>query len=209
MKTRILALASLVLAFGMTACSGADEDGTEEKTDEFCVYSYDESSTEFGWTAFKTSAKVGVGGTFNDIVVESEEDEEPLNVIKSLSFTMNTASTETNDEGRNAKVAKFFFETINTPEITGKVASVNEDTKQAAISVTMNGITIDVNGDYTYEDGKFSWVSSINVSSWNAMSGIEALNEECSDLHTGDDGVSKLWSEVSLSFSTTLSSDCD
>jgi polyisoprenoid-binding protein YceI len=211
MKIRILALASLVLALGMTSCGDTEEvdpaEGGGEK--EICVYSYSEGTTDFEWTSYKTNAKKPVAGTFNEITVESESSDDPMKVIKSLSFKMNTASVETNDEGRNAKVAEFFFGTINTPEITGKVASINEDAGKASISVMMNGISFDVEGDYTFEDGKFSWSSTIDVSSWNGMPGIEALNTECKDLHTGDDGVSKLWSEVALSFSTTLSSDCD
>ena len=63
----------------------------------------------------------------------------------------------------------------------------------------MNGIDYDVVGDYTLEDKLFSWESTIDVISWNALSGIDALNEECKDLHTGADGESKLWSEVACS----------
>ncbi|MFT5582308.1 MAG: hypothetical protein ACI9G9_001573 [Psychromonas sp.] len=37
---------------------------------------------------------------------------------------------------------------------------------------------------------------------------MAALNTICKDLHTGDDGVSKLWSEVDLNFSTVLQTDC-
>ena len=121
---------------------------------------------------------------------------------------MKTSSVETNDEGRNGKVAKFFFETINTPTIEGKIKSIGKDGK-ATISVTMNGIDVDVKGDYTLEGGDFSFTSTIDVSLWNALEGIKALNAECNDLHKGKDGVSKLWSEVALSFTTSLSSDCD
>jgi hypothetical protein len=59
------------------------------------------------------------------------------------------------------------------------------------------------------EGDTFTFESSIDVSSWNALGGIDALNEVCEDLHKGDDGVSKLWSEVSLKLSTTLNNDCD
>lgn len=210
MKARILALSSLVLVLGLSSCS-SEEDGTEidDSDKSVCVYSYNEGSTDFEWTSYKTNAKKPVTGTFNEISITSEDSEDPMEVIKSMKFSMNTASVETNDEARNVKVAEHFFGTLSTSEITGKVTGINEESGKATIMITMHGISFDVEGDYTMEDGTFTYASSIDVSSWNGMAGIEALNAVCADLHTGEDGISKLWSEVGLSFSTTLKSDCD
>lgn len=209
MKTRIVAFTSLFLALGLSSCG--DEVGTDEpkEDNEICLYSYNEGSTEFEWTAYKTNAKVPVAGTFNEIIVTSEDSENAIEVIESIEFSMNTASVESTNADRDAKIAEHFFGTLNTTEITGKVTGINEKTSKATIMIEMHGIAFDIEGDYTMEDNTFSFSSSIDVSSWNGMAGIVALNTVCSDLHTGDDGVSKLWSEVGLSFSTTLTSDCD
>jgi polyisoprenoid-binding protein YceI len=210
MKTKILALAAFAFTLGLSSCGEAAKDETGDEADkDICVYSYNEGSTDFEWISYKTNSKKPVPGTFNDISVTSESSEDPLEVIESLQFTMNTASVETANEDRNGKIADKFFGTLETAEITGKVASVNEETGKAAITVTMHGMSVDVEGDYTMEDGTFSWTSTIDVKSWDGMAGIIALNTLCYDLHTGEDGVSKLWSEVALSFSTTLVSDCD
>lgn len=209
MKTRIVAYTSLILALGLSSCGG--EAGTEEPKEdkEICIYSYNEGSTEFQWTAYKTNAKVPVSGTFNEITVTSEASENPLEVIESIKFTMKTASVESTNPERDAKISEHFFGTLNTTEITGKVTGINEKKGKATIMITMHDISFDIEGDYTMENNLFSFTSSMDVSSWNGMAGIGALNTVCSDLHTGDDGVSKLWSEVGLSFSTTLSSDCE
>ena len=200
----------MAFTLGLFSCGDEakemEDEGVEKK---ICVYSYNEGSTEFEWVAYKTTAKVAVAGTFNEIIVTSESSENPVEVIESLQFTMSTASVETQNEERNGKIAAQFFGVLETPEITGKVANVNEETGKASITVTMHGITSDVEGDYTMEGGVFSWTSSVDIDSWNGMAGIIALNTICKDLHTGDDGVSKLWSEIALSLSTTLVSDCD
>ena len=125
-----------------------------------------------------------------------------------MKFSMNTASVETNDESRNKKIADLFFGTINTPTIDGSVKKLKDNGK-AIIEVTMNGVSADVEGDYTLVDGKFSFSTSVDVSMWNAMLGLETLNAACYDLHSGDDGVSKTWTDVALSFSTQLETDCD
>lgn len=210
MKTKIFALAALAFTLGLSSCGDDAKETEGEGADkDICVYSYNEGSTNFEWTSYKTTAKVAVGGTFNDMTVTSEPSENPMEVIESLQFAMNTASVETQNEERNGKIAEQFFGTLETPEITGKVASVNEEMGTAAITVTMHGMSVDVEGGYTMEDGTFSWSSTIDVDSWNGMAGIIALNTICKDLHKGEDGVSKLWSEIALSFSTTLVSDCD
>ena len=210
MKTKILVFAALAFTLGLSSCGDDPKEIEDEGTDkDICIYSYNEGSTDFEWVAYKTTAKVAVAGTFNEIIVTSESSENPFEVIESLQFKMNTASVETQNEERNGKIAAQFFGVLNTPEITGKVASVNQETGKASMTVTMHGMTADVEGDYTMEDGIFSWTSSIDVDSWNGMAGIIALNTICKELHSGDDGVSKLWSEIALSFSTTLVSDCD
>ena len=210
MKRNISIASIFALGLVLTACKGEAETDMEpkENTETACFYSYNEGATTFEFTAFKTNDKLPVKGGFNEITVESEASDDPMEVLKSITFSMKTASVETNDESRNGKVAKFFFETINTPTIEGKIKSIGKDGK-ATISVSMNGVEVDVKGDYTLKGGDFSFSSTIDVSSWNALEGIKALNAECNDLHKGKDGVSKLWSEVALSFTTTLSSDCD
>ncbi len=203
---------SLAVAGTMVfAACGSEE--SEEKVDEkpldICFYDYNDASSEFSWTAYKTTDKVAVGGTFNDIEIMSDgSSDDPKALIESMSFSMKTESVETNNIERNGKIATLFFGVINTPSIDGKVKELKDDGK-AIIEVTMNDMSVDVEGDYTLVDGKFTFDSSVDVSKWNAMAGIESLNEACKDLHTGEDGVSKLWSEVTLSFTTQLSSDCD
>lgn len=208
MKKIIYIFASLVLTLSLFSCGGDPEEAkADEPAEEQCSYSYNEGSTKLEWTAYKTSGKVPVAGSFNEIEVISEQGDDPVKVLESISFSIKTASVETNNEERNGKIVEHFFKTINTNSIDGKIKSVGDDGK-ATIAITMNGVTFDVIGSYTLEGVDFSFTSNIDVSSWNGVSGIEALNKVCKDLHTGEDGVSKLWSEVGLSFSTTLKSVC-
>lgn len=191
------------------ASCGGNEEVVDEKPLEICFYEYDSTSTEFAWTAYKTTDKVAVSGSFNDIEITSDgSSDNPIALIESMKFSMKTASVETNNEERNGKIANLFFGTLNTSSIDGSVKKVKDNGK-AIIEVKMNGTSADVEGDYTFVDGKFSFTTSVDVSIWNAMQGIKTLNAACKELHTGGDGVSKLWSEVALSFSTQFKSDCD
>lgn len=208
MKNRIVFFSALTVALLMSSCTSEPKEIEVVKPEPICKYSYNAESTEFEWTAFKTTEKVGVAGSFNEIKVTSIEVDNDKDVIESIQFSMNTATVETNNEDRNGKVAKHFFETINTETIDGSIKSLGEDGK-AIVEISMNDLTIEVEGDYELNVGIFTFETMIDLSLWNAISGVDALNEICKDLHTGEDGVSKLWSEVQLSLKTTLTKTCE
>ena len=208
MKNRIVFFSALTVTLLMSSCASEPKEIEVVKPEPTCKYSYNAESTEFEWTAFKTTEKVGVAGSFNEIKVTSIEVDNDKDVIESIQFSMNTASVETNNEDRNGKVAKHFFETINTETIDGSIQSLGEDGK-AIVEISMNDLTIEVEGDYELNVGIFTFETMIDLSLWNAISGVDALNEICKDLHTGEDGVSKLWSEVQLSLKTTLTKTCE
>lgn len=196
-------------ALSAASCGSSDKETTAAQEEKTCMYTYDHASSVLEWTAFKFTEKKGVTGSFTTVTVtDGGAKENPEEVIESLSFSIPVATVETQNPDRNAKIAKFFFGTIHTEAITGKVKDLKADGK-ALLEITMNAVTKEVEGTYTLNDGAFAFHATINVIDWNGQPGIDALNKECKDLHTGTDGVSKLWSEVELSFTTTLKSDCE
>lgn len=208
MKRGILFLALLGLILTAQSCGGETKTETTDEAEKSCFYSYNSGSSVLEWTAFKFTDKTPVKGSFNEIKIEGiESSDDPKKLIESLTFTIETSSVETQNEERNGKIVKLFFGTIGTAQITGKVKSLGADGK-ATVSIAMNNITKDVKGEYTLDGELFSFTSSIDVLDWSAAKGIEELNTACKDLHKGKDGVSKLWSEVGLSFSTTLVKSC-
>jgi hypothetical protein len=210
MKIRISYAIIFTGATLLSACKGEPEkEETKQEEVNQCFYSYNSGSSVLEWTAFKFTEKAPVKGTFNKIEIKGlETSDDPKKLIESLSFDIATESVETQNPERNGKIANLFFGTIATSTITGKVKSLSGNGK-ATIEIKMNGVPQDVVGEYTLENTKFSFHAVIDVLKWNAAKGIETLNTACKDLHTGADGKSKLWSEVELSFTTELSSDCE
>ena len=188
---------------------GGDNENVEEEM-EICFYKYDHGSSFLEWTGFKTNAKVGVKGSFNEMeYTGGETTDDPKLLIQSIKMTMSTASVETNDEGRNKKIAEQYFGVMtDTETIEAQFVKLSDDGK-ATLSITLNGVTSNVVGDYTLDGGSFDFKATMDVGKWDALSAVASLNEVCKEKHTGDDGVSKTWAEVDLSFSTQLTSDCD
>lgn len=204
---KYMLLSATLLAGLLFSCGGNDTE-TTKSTSENCSYSVVNENSTLEWTAFKFTERKGVTGTFREINIDGlESSEDPKTLIESLSFSIPTATVETENPERNGKISKQFFGTISTENITGEVKSLGKNGK-AVISIKMNGVSKDVTGEYTLNAGTFVFKAAIDVVDWNAGSGIAALNAICKDLHTGTDGVSKLWSEVDLSFTTVLKKEC-
>lgn len=217
MNKKVQFLYVALLGLLISSCGGNEASvnnvDSQEDSLKTCLYSYDGSTSEVGFTSYKFLNKTAVGGVFENIEVQGgEANESAEEVIKNLSFKIPILSIFTKDEGRDKKIITNFFGTIHTDTISGKVLGLNSETGKASLEITMNEVTNEVEGDYTLEEGAFSFKSEINVDDWNAESGITALNEECKELHTdhaNGDTESKLWSDVGISFSTKLKKDCE
>lgn len=212
MKKQFYILGALCLTFVFASCGGGEEtdkEGEGQAEEQKCFYSLNQDSYELNFVAYKTTEKKPVGGTFNEVSWTAGEAEDMEGAITSIEFEINTSSVETNDEGRNAKIAEHFFGTINTPTITGKVKSIDPDAGSAVVTIMMNGISFDVDGEFGMDGENFDFKADIDVQKWNGIVGIEALNKVCEDLHKGDDGVSVLWQNVDISFAGSLNKDCE
>ncbi len=209
-KHLMLATATLGLLW---SCGGAaeeaDTNNDEENNAPSCFYKYNSESTSLEWTAFKFTDKAPVKGTFTEMdITGTLESDDPVALLSSLNFTIATQSVETQNTDRNGKIVEHFFQTLETDALTGKMLEMNED-GTATIEVNMHNMSGKVAGTYTWENNVFTFKGTMDVANWDGMAGIDALNEVCKDLHTGEDGVSKLWSTLDLMFSTTLQSDCE
>ena len=204
---KIILLSATLLTGLLFSCGGNGDKSTKSSTEK-CAYSVVNENCTLEWTAFKFTERKGVTGTFKEINIDGlDSSEDPKTLIESLSFSIPTSSVETENPERNGKISKQFFGTISTENITGEVKTLGKGGK-AVIAIKMNGMSKDVTGDYTLNAGTFVFKAAIDVVDWNASNGIAALNAICKDVHTGTDGVSKLWSEVDLSFTTVLKKTC-
>lgn len=217
MKKIFLPLA-IVSIISFASCGGDNAGTTEntattENTDQICFYAFDsKATTSIKWTAFKTTAKVGVGGEFTDInVTGGDKSSKITDVLSTVKFSINTNSTNTGNEDRDSKIVKHFFGTMESTDlIIGQIYAAEGNNESGACNVflTLNGIEKDITLDYELADNVITLSGEINVLEWNANSSLEALNEVCKDLHKGADGKSVTWPNVELSITTTLKKDC-
>jgi len=158
------------------------------------------------WTAYKFSNKTGVVGSFDNIVYEPPLQKGTIKqLLEHSTFTIETASINSNLKLRDERISTYFFSTIAAKSIRGSFLEVNNNNK-GKINIVM-GKNSHVN-DFTYEifSDKIQIHTIINLELWSALPGIIALNEICKNEHTGKDGISKLWSEVTITAEIALES---
>jgi hypothetical protein len=219
---KINVLAACLSVIYLFSCGNAEETTTETTNQEAttqaeepiaCFYSYNAANTTLKWEAYKTTARKGVGGTFNTINVTTAIDSSSkiLEVIESIKFSIPTNTVNSNNEGRDAKIANLFFGNMKGGDlIIGQVHALQGDEKagKASFYILLNEIEKEVLFDYTIDDATVKMTGTLNLEDFMANDAIEALNKECYDLHKGEDGVSKLWPDVTITLESTLNKYC-
>ena len=190
---------SLILIITISFFSCANEKKQEEKPVAETTFSIDAAQSTVQWTAYKTTDKVPVKGTFNEInVTNSKSGSTASASLEGLEFEIPVASIYSKDSIRDGKLNKFFFAVMeNTLSLKGTFSVKDESKGQIAIS--MNGLTKEL--PFTYEMSKDTIVISakMDLNNWQTESALESLHQACLELHTGADGVSKTWDEVAIS----------
>jgi hypothetical protein len=202
MRKFIAPLLGIVL---LAACAGEPK---QEKTAENCTINFNRFKTKVGWTAYKTSTKVGVNGKFDQVSIKSIAAKDIESVLTGLEFSINPKSVNTNNADRDNKVFNYFFSTMEMPNlINGGVLEAKAG--KAKVMITLNNISKTTDMKYSLENNEFKMSGSINLEDWSAEESIKSLNDICYDLHKGPDGESKLWPDVAINIEATLVEKCD
>lgn len=154
-------------------------------------------STKVNWTAFKTTEKIAVGGSFQTIELkDTKVGKTPEEVLEGAMFTIPVSSLFTNNPDRDSKLKTFFFGTLKNTELLS--GSLNFRDGKCYMTLSMNDVTKQIVTEYTYVNKKFTLTSTINLVEFGGEKAVEALNKVCLDLHKGKDGVSKTWELVDI-----------
>lgn len=184
--------------------SSTEEQQTEVSAAEHSLNLTPEN-TELTWTAYKTTEKVPVSGTFQKLNFEARSGERIEDILNNLNFSIPISSLFTNDASgtRDPKIIESFFgKMIDTDVLTGKIIL---DGEQYKAEIKMNGQTNVIPLDYKISDtNEVTMTGTMQLKDWNALEALAFLNEACFDLHKGSDGVSKTWEDVALEVKAQL-----
>lgn len=173
-----------------------------------CVYYYDHKSSKLEWTAYKTTSKVPVKGSFGQVRVTRKKTAKNVQeLIKSFDVTVQTPSVDSGDKGRDNTLMKHFFDiAFPNKRIRGTVETVNDKKFVVYFESGKSSFTL----PFTYEvkNLKLTAKSTMNILEAGYKKALGALSKACFDLHKGSDGKSKTWSDVDITITTTLKTQC-
>ncbi len=191
--------------FLIATLSSAEEMGAKGGS---CILSQD-GPISVSWKAYKTPSKVGVSGVFDSVkyTAIAPKGNNFREIFVGSTVLINTASVNSKNTGRDIKLVKFFFEQMNSNNITAKIVDIKSDkrvrgkpkTGVLSVAVTMNGITKNIPMSYIFNKGDLSATGNIDLLDFSASKALSSINEACFDLHKG-----KTWSDVTIGFQTNI-----
>jgi hypothetical protein len=201
MVTKTIAIIFGIALISLSSCFSTSTN--TEKESEASKYTFDsEQKADLKWTAFKTTDKLPVSGTFNEVKLTGSKEAESLeDLMATISFSIPISSTSSTNPERDAKIVNSFFGAMeNTSEITGDIKKLNGNDKKGTciVLLTFNNIEKEQELSYTYDGQKISLSGELNLIRFGGEKAIRSLNEVCKLLHAGPDGISKTWSTVDL-----------
>ncbi len=165
------------------------------------TFNNDASSIE--WTGYKTTGKIAVNGSFQNFEINSIKTiDNLLKAIAHARVRINVYSIFSNDETRDKKLITYLFETMtDTRFIEARIEKIDTSQNMAMVNINMNAHekVVPMSVQIDAQKGIVTLNGTIDlIKDFAADSSLQALHKACYDLHTGKDGVSKTWSEVSV-----------
>ncbi len=162
------------------------------------------------WKAYKTLAKIGVGGQFTDVkyTPNKKEGKNFTDLLVGSKVSIDLTKIDTKNSGRDKTLVDNFFGKLNGKTIDGTIIAIkrdkNKDGKKVYhgvvdVNITMNSQSVTVPMKYNYKDENFKAKGTIDLFDFSANEALKNINKSCFALHKG-----KTWNDVSIEFSTTI-----
>jgi hypothetical protein len=162
------------------------------------------------WKAYKTFAKLGVGGQFTEVSYSpnKKEGKNFKTLLVGSKVSIDVSKIDTKNKGRDKTLVDNFFGKLNGKTIEGVIVGMKADKKEKGkrvyhgsidVNITMNGQTVKIPMRYNYKNENFKAKGTIDLFDFSANDALKSINKSCFDLHKG-----KTWNDVSIEFSTSI-----
>lgn len=163
-----------------------------------CV-SVDTDKAELTFTGYKFTDKTGVSGTFKEINWFAPGEQSLEDVLAGSALAIQTSSIDAGAEARDANIKESLFKTLLRGHTIRAVArSLSPQAKKLNVDLFMGGGVRPVSLNYTTQKGEIVLKGEIDLMKLGYTEAFKALADQCRDLHKGEDGKAKTWSDVAI-----------
>ncbi|WP_324171400.1 hypothetical protein [Sulfurimonas sp.] len=153
------------------------------------------------WTSFKTLAKVGVSGTFNDVKLTTPRNANSLKtLLKDAQIAISFKNIDAKSAVKNENILKYFVANLETQNITGKITGVNQ--KELFVEFQLNKTTKIIPMKYLVKDNQVIASGVIDGMDFGMKKALFVLNKNVAG------HLNKGWFDIPISFSMNLSKQC-
>ena len=217
MKINIKKLPILLCSFILISCNSEQEKNikTDDKIEfepnaDKCIYSFSDSTIKLFWAGYKTTDKLKVLGSFQEIKTNHSDQKFSSidELVNGITFSINSKSSESGDPIRDANLRDYFFNYLTDNfQINGNVSEYND----AFITANFDVLGVDRQVKFTHSivNNVLKLRALISLDDLGAYKAYNSISAKCYDLHKGPDGISKTWDEVNVLIDVPLiTEDC-
>jgi len=161
------------------------------------------------WKAYKTFAKIGVGGQFTSVKYTpiAKEGKNFKELFVGSKISIDSTKINTGNPSRDDTLVRMFFKKLKSSKIEAKIVAIKSDkhvrgkprTGIMDAMITLNEKTLSIPMKFHYEKGHLTATGTIDLFDFAARTPLATINKSCYDLHKG-----KTWNDVTIGFSTTI-----
>jgi hypothetical protein len=187
MKIKNILLSQLTAALMLTSLHASE-----------CV---DLQTVNVGWTSYKTMAKIGVSGTFNDVKLLKSKDTSTINsALVGTSVDINMQNINAKAAIKTSNILKFFTSQLSTTGVRATIIKVGE--KSLALKLLLNGRKQIIPMKYSVENGLIEASGFIDVRDFGMGKALRNLNKNVA-AHRN-----KGWSDIAINFKIIYTNKC-
>jgi hypothetical protein len=161
------------------------------------------------WKAYKTLAKVGVGGAFTSVKYSpiAKEGANFRELLVGSTVSIDATQIDTGNPTRDDTLVKMFFKQLKSTTIEGKIVAMKADkrvkgkpyTGMLNVELRFNSKILTIPMKYIYVKEHFSAEGTLDLFDFAANDALNSINKSCYDLHKG-----KTWNDVSIGFEINI-----
>lgn len=172
---------------------------------ENCSYKFfNKKNTSVSGTGFKYTNKTGVKAKFTDFNLLNKSSKSSVKeLINNTKVSINLHSIDSGNTIRDTNLKKSLFKDLkNDSNVTIEV--ISHDEKIIYTNLNLNGSIVKVNFEYEIKDETLTATSTISATDFKLSNQLEMLQKLCHELHIGEDGISKTWTDFDLELVTEI-----
>lgn len=154
-----------------------------------------------GWTSYKTLAKIGVSGTFDNVKLTKSKDTANLkSALEGTSVLLNISNIDAKAAIKTKNILTYFAPKLTNGAINAKIVKVGE--KGLTLAITLNGKKQLIPMKYTVNGGVVSANGVIDARDFGIENALKNLNKNV-PAHKN-----KGWLDIAINFKLTYTNKC-